>query len=101
MDFHPVDNDGTINDNYLDGISITIKRDHVWLFVAGRHCSCKLALPSFVGSDWTCDEVRGCPIRTLCKPLLWESQQCRRNTSYWFKELKQLSVTDRNKSMSR
>ena len=80
---------GVINENYLDGISITVKtstnRAHVWSFVAGDH-SCT-SQPSFVDNDFACDSSPRCDFQTLCGPLLWESQQYGRNMSSWFKEL--------------
>ena len=89
------ESDVGLDGNYLDGISITISGDHVWSFVAGgTNSENNIMKPNFVGDNWTSDEVRGCPIKTLCKPLLWESQQFGRNVSYWFKELLQPSVTD-------
>ena len=84
-----------LDGNYRDGISITINGDHVWSFVAGGTVyDNNITKPNFVGNDWTSDEIRGCPMRTLCKPLLWESQQFGRDVSYWFKELLQPSITD-------
>ena len=84
-----------LDGNYLDGISITISRDYVWSFVAGRNYSYNnITKPNFVCDNWTSDEVRGCPIKSLCKPLVRKSQQYGRNVSYWFKELLQPSVTD-------
>ena len=84
-----------LDGNYLDGISITISGNHVWSFVAGGTFSDNsITKPNFVGNDWTSDEVRSCPMRSLCKPLLWESQQFGKNISHWFKELLQPSVTD-------
>ena len=89
------ESDVGLDGNYLDGISITISGNHVWSFVAGgTNSENNITKPNFVGDNWTSDEVRGCPIKTLCKPLLWESQQFGRNVSYWFKELLQPSVTD-------
>ena len=62
-----------INDNYLDGISITSNQQHVWSFAAGR-CDCTNSPPPFIVEDWACDEVNTCQIGTFCKPLLWSSQ---------------------------
>ena len=79
-----------IDNNYLDGISITINtstnREHVWSFAAGEDI-CVNGQPDFVGNDFACDMSQYCPFQTLCGPLLWKSQQYGRNVSSWFKEL--------------
>ena len=43
----------SVNDNYLDGISITRSGSHVWSFVAGVCTTCNNT-PQFLGNDWTC-----------------------------------------------
>ena len=85
-----------INNNYLDGISITINtstnRTHVWSFAAGAFSF--TSLPSFVNNDFACDLSPPCDFQTLCGPLLWKSQQYGRNVSSLFKELPFPHVTD-------
>ena len=85
-----------IDNNYLDGISITINtstnREHVWSFAAAEF-SCT-SLPSFVDNDFACDLSPHCDFQTLCGPLLWKSQQYGRNVSSWFKELPFPLVSD-------
>ena len=76
-----------INDNYLDGISITSNQQHVWSFAAGD-CDCNNSPPPFIDGDWACGEVEGCQKTTLCTPLLWSSQTCGEEMSpYFFKNL--------------
>ena len=76
-----------INDNYLDGISITSNRQHVWSFAAGR-CDCNNNPPPFIDGDWACGGDDECQTATLCKPLLWSSQTCGEAMSpYFFKNL--------------
>ena len=85
-----------INNNYLDGISITVNtstnRTHVWSLVAGEF-SCT-SLPSFVDNDFACDLSPPCDFETLCGPLLWKSQQYGSNVSSWVKELPFPLVSD-------
>ena len=85
-----------INNNYLDGISITVNtstnRTHVWSFAAGE-VSCT-SPPSFVDNDFACDLSPLCDFETLCGPLLWKSQQYGRNVSSWFKQLPSPHVSD-------
>ena len=72
-----------INDNYLDGISITSNQQHVWSFAAGD-CDCNNSPPPFIDGDWACGEVEGCQKTTLCTPLLWSSQTCGEEMSPYF-----------------
>ena len=78
-----------IDNNYLDGISITINtstnREHVWSFAAGEDV-CVNSQPDFIGNEFACDMSRYCPFQTLCGLLLWKSQQYGRSVSSWFKE---------------
>ena len=73
-----------IDGNYLDGISVTSNKQHIWSFAAGQ-CDCADdSKPSFINNDWTCDEVIPCAMRMLCMPLLWSSQHCGTPDSSWF-----------------
>ena len=85
-----------INNNYLDGISITINtstnRTHVWSFTASVY-SCT-SPPSFVNNDFACDLSPLCDFPSLCGPLLWKSQQYGGNVSSWLKELPFPHVSD-------
>ena len=55
-------NDTTINDNYVDGISLTYgnisNRTHIWTFIAdGKHNirqNCTRAVPEYVGNSYSC-----------------------------------------------
>ena len=86
-----------IDNNYLDGISITINtstnREHVWSFAAGEDV-CVNSQPDFVGNDFSCDKSQYCPFQTLCGPLLWKSQQYGSNVSSWLKELPSPHASD-------
>ena len=48
----------TINDNYVDGISLTYgkapNRTHIWTFAADRYDTCRQHPPSFVGNNFSC-----------------------------------------------
>ena len=50
----------TINDNYVDGISLTYgtsSRTHIWTFIAdglGSNQNCPRQVPQYVGSDFSC-----------------------------------------------
>ena len=85
-----------INNNYLDGISITINtstnRTHVWSFAASVF-SCT-SPPSFVDNDFACDSSPRCDFPSLCGPLLWKSQQYESYVSSWLKELSFPHVSD-------
>ena len=63
----------TIDDNYVDGISLTYgrsPRDHIWTFTAGfdvnLDCSsCNVRKPSFVGDAVSC-EINDCMMDEVC-----------------------------------
>ena len=50
----------TINDNYVDGISLTYgtsNKTHIWTFIAdgaGSNQNCPRLVPQYVGSDYSC-----------------------------------------------
>ena len=50
----------TINDNYVDGISLTYgtsSKVHIWTFIADRvggNQNCPLQVPGYVGNDYSC-----------------------------------------------
>ena len=83
-----------INQNYMDGISIThgIPRAHTWSYVAGRSeyfvsCPCANSLErqpqSFVGDNYYCESGRQTNnfFRGQFFPndSLWDRQQCEGN----------------------
>ena len=83
-----------IGGNYLDGISVTSNRQHIWSFAAGW-CNCDGRKPSFINNDWTCDKVMSCTSGTFCMPLLWRSQHCGTPGSSWFfKTVPNTTTTD-------
>jgi len=80
----------TIEDNYVDGVSLTYgtsPRKHVWTFSVSsvitnpgckNNCNCH-----FVGPEYTCQKVPGCgrpgasPPDVTCEfPKLWNGNQC-------------------------
>jgi len=54
-----------IDSNYLDGISITVNRRHVWSFFAGNCVGANTTL-STLANNWTCDKTNICPAGILC-----------------------------------
>ena len=86
----------TIDDNYVDGVSITYgsaPRKHLWTYAGGPHdylsyflnydCPCKqnsIAItPPFVGTDYYCEsgiEICCPSIGSLSNDPLWDGQQC-------------------------
>ena len=81
----------TIEDPYVDGISITYgspgSRSHIFTYAAGYSevsstCSCPCAggraAPSFVGSDFYCESGNeGAGSGLFSADILWDGQQCR------------------------
>ena len=85
----------TIDDNYVDGVSITYgsaPRKHIWTYAAGPRdtimysgtydCPCKqnstTITPPFVGTDYYCESgvELCCPIDIPSNDTLWDGQQC-------------------------
>ena len=88
-------------DNYVDGIAISSKNDHIWSFAAG-HCAChwnKLhPVPQFVHDDYTCANAwPNCnvPGEICLQVIIGESQKCRANLDMFKKDL-----TNRNADIS-
>ena len=106
----------TIDDNYVDGISLTHGRNprkHIWTFAAALHevsshpralCPCTnihsavtILIPPYVGSDYFCDTASETAVENKFYPddPLWDGQGCGRlntccsfNNPPWFmKEL--------------
>ena len=107
----------TIDDNYVDGISLTHGRNprkHIWTFVVAVHevitggrkliCPCtnihnpvSIPIPPYVGSDYFCDTASENYVQWIFYPEdpLWDGQGCGRlntccsfNNPPWFmKEL--------------
>ena len=112
----------TIDDNYLDGISIThghSPRKHIWTFVAALHevtsdvntCPCTKTdtpysgvVPPFIGNDYFCDSGsrNNFEFRFYPDDPLWDGQGCGPtsecctfNNPPWFcKELPEVSTDD-------
>jgi len=74
--------------NYMDGVSITVGSRHIWSLVMGGCSDCNIA-PTFVGSDWSCDDVPKCTGYS-CERLLWDSSACG-NKLPFFKDLSSLT----------
>ena len=85
----------TIDDNYVDGVSITYgsaPRKHLWTYAAAPHgdmniqcncdCPCKSNMvaiaPSFIGADYFCESgVEFCCLTDMySNDPLWDGQQC-------------------------
>ena len=91
-----------VTDNYLDGISIAINTDHVWSFVAGRCDSCVIKKPSFIDSDFTCDDNNPiCSGEMLCGSILWNTNKCGKTTPVFYKQLSNNITTDINVKVCR
>ena len=71
-----------IDDNYVDGVSITSNNEHVWTFAAG--CNCDSMKPVAVGVNYTCDKPPSCSAGYFCNIHLWESQKCSNPSPWWF-----------------
>ena len=85
----------TIDDNYVDGVSITYgsaPRKHLWTYAAAPFdtimfsgtydCPCKqnstTITPPFVGTDYYCESgvESCCPFNIPSNDTLWDGQQC-------------------------
>ncbi len=78
-----------LNDNYIDGVSLTIGETHVWSFAAAD-CECSYTKP-FITDDWTCDGQR-CLESYFCGNYLWNNTICGQSTPF----LKHLPNTTSN-----
>ena len=67
--------------NYLDGVSISTNGQHVWSFAAGCNCLNTNNKPTIIGQDYTCDGVAR---DTSYVGILWASQQCARNSTWFY-----------------
>ena len=74
-----------LNSNYLDGVSISTNGQHVWSFAAGCNCLNTKNKPTVIGQDYTCDGVQARHFEY--DGLLWASQQCGRNSTWFYKVL--------------
>ena len=74
-----------LNNNYLDGVSISTNGHHVWSFAAGCNCRNTNNIPALIKQDYTCDGVEA--LITDNNELLWASQQCGRNSTWFYKVL--------------
>ena len=84
----PIDTD--LNNNYLDGVSISTNGRHVWSFAAGCNCLNTPNKPTNINQDYTCDGVEAqIPDNN---ELLWASQQCGSNSTWFFKMLPPIST---------
>ena len=74
-----------LNSNYLDGVSISTNGQHVWSFAAGCNCLNTRNKPTIIGQDYTCDGIQAGHFEY--DGLLWASQQCGRNSTWFYKVL--------------
>ena len=79
-----------VNNNYLDGVSISTNGKHVWSFAAGCNCINTNNKPTIIGQDYTCDGVEA---KNYYNELLWPSQLCGSNSTWFYKVLPS-STTD-------
>ena len=63
-----------LNNNYLDGVSISTNGRHVWSFATGCNCLNTNNIPTLIKQDYTCDGLEA--LATDNNELLWASQQC-------------------------
>ena len=92
----------SVEDNYLDGVSITSSGTHVWSFVAGS-CSGACFLQhrlGFVGNDFSC-ESSGCSSDSTCVSSLWDQDDCRVAMPFFFKTLSTSTSADVTMSVCR
>ena len=94
----------SVEDNYLDGVSITSSGTHIWSFVAGE-CSKACLLEhrlEFVGDDFSCESRHsGCSSDSTCVSSLWDQDDCRVATPFFFKTLSTSSSADVTMSVCR
>jgi len=72
---------------YQDGVIITSAEQHIWSFAAGCDCNNISNKPDIVGEDFTADEVTMTESGDGFQNLLWESQQCSQNSTWFLKVL--------------
>ncbi len=79
-DSHSKSHSNNMNQNYLDGISITSNSEHVWSFFVGLCDACEdhFGLDLLSSADWGCDLDANCNFQmgVFCKTLLFSSQRC-------------------------
>ena len=75
-----------LDNNYLDGVGISTNEtnEHVWSFAAGCNCRNTNNKPTIIGQDYTCG---GIPRSIRYVGILWASQQCGRNFTWFYKVL--------------
>ena len=78
----------TINDNYVDGVSLTHgsnPRTHIWTYTATAPCTaCSTNFPAFLdSSQYTCDTYSGCTANQVCSNLLWNGNECVGTTTFY------------------
>ena len=73
-----------LNSIYLDGVIISTNEQHVWSFAAGCNCLNTNNKPTIIRQDYTCDGVRD---KRYINEILWASQQCGRNSTWFYKVL--------------
>ena len=90
-DSHSKSHSNNMNQNYLDGISITSNSEHVWSFFLGWCDSCNNHYNlNFLSTDWACSRAKSCQFRNgkFCNIELFSSQQCGTTLSMFHKDVK-------------
>ena len=93
----------SVEDNYLDGVSITSSGTHIWSFVAGgciRACLLEHRL-GFVGDDFSCKSSGCSSSDDTCVSSLWDQDDCRVATPFFFKTLSNSTSADVTMSVCR
>ena len=81
-------NNTNFTSNYLDGISILIDGQHVWSFAAGCDCAGNNNKPTNIHQYYTCDGVEAAMQYDV---LLWMSQQCGKDSTWFYRSLASIS----------
>ena len=84
----PPANNMNLRSNYLDGVSITSNDlHHIWSYAAGCKCPSNTEIPMGIGSHYICDGSIGTGVTKPHEELVWENQQCGRNSNWFFRNL--------------
>ena len=83
----------SLSHNYLDGVSISTNGSHVWSFAAGCNCMNTRMKPAFIDHHYSCG---GEEFYTggIFPDLLWMSQQCGENSTWFYRRLAAPTATD-------
>ena len=84
----------TLDSNYLDGVSITTNSYHIWSFAGGCSCTDDLHKPDFIGDYFICNGSHHESLTGTHEELIWENQQCRENSDWFFRTSLPSNATD-------